>query len=43
MSKTQDKKKSDKKKPALSMKEKKQAKREKKQNKDGPGVIASKV
>lgn len=41
MSKSQDKKKGDKKKPAKTLMEKRQDKREKKDNKSGPGVIAS--
>ena len=39
MSKSQDKKKTDKKKPAKTMKEKKQAKRDKKNKKENPGII----
>lgn len=41
MSKGQNKKKGDKKKPAKTMDEKRQAKREKKDHKDGPGVITA--
>jgi hypothetical protein len=41
MSKNQDSKKTDKKKPAKTMKEKKQAKRDKKADKDGLGILRS--